>query len=78
MSIRTNNGLDIKGKRLPILFLANKSDLPNAHEPAEITDQLGLDRLSENPWTIIKCQALKGAGVQEGLSWLASVLKRNP
>ena len=37
------NHADIRDKSLPMLFFANKSDLPNAHTQQEIAQHLRLD-----------------------------------
>lgn len=59
-----------------MLFFANKADLPQAHEEAEIANQLGLEGLTDRPWHIQNSDALKGTGVDAGLAWLCEVLKR--
>lgn len=43
---------DIRNKQLPMLFFANKSDLPNAHTQQEIANQLRLDQITDRPWHI--------------------------
>ncbi|WFD38444.1 uncharacterized protein MJAP1_001397 [Malassezia japonica] len=50
-----------------LLVFANKQDLPNAMNAAEITDKLGLHSLRQR-----QC----GDGLYEGLEWLSTNLKR--
>jgi hypothetical protein len=48
-----------------------------AHSEAEISASLELERLTDRPWHIQNSDALKGTGVNDGLSWLSEVLKRS-
>ncbi|NXX47071.1 ARF1 factor, partial [Tricholaema leucomelas] len=57
-----------------LLVLANKQDLPNAMNAAEITDKLGLHSLRHN-WHIQATSAITGEGLYEGLDWLSSQLQ---
>ncbi|GJS75061.1 ADP-ribosylation factor 1 [Tanacetum coccineum] len=50
-----------------LLVLANKQDLPNAMNAAEITDKLGLYSLRKRPWYIQSTCATSGEGLCEGL-----------
>ena len=43
---------DVVDKRIPILFLANKMDLPDACTPSELSDLLRLDLIKTKPWHI--------------------------
>ncbi|PWA64480.1 small GTPase superfamily, Rab type [Artemisia annua] len=54
-----------------LLVLANKQDLPNAMNAAEITDKLGLHSLRKRPWYIQSTCATLGEGLYEGLDWLS-------
>ncbi|KAG2632772.1 hypothetical protein PVAP13_2NG123700 [Panicum virgatum] len=70
-----------------LLVFANKQDLPNAMNAAEITDKLGLHSLRQRHW--FRCESLNfyrvpanryiqstcattGEGLYEGLDWLSS------
>ncbi|XP_071713786.1 ADP-ribosylation factor-like [Rutidosis leptorrhynchoides] len=53
------------------LVLANKKDLPNAMNAAELTDKLGLHSLCQRPWYIQSTCATSGEGLYEGLEWLS-------
>uniref|UniRef100_A0A8C7JIQ7 ARF GTPase 3 n=11 Tax=Protacanthopterygii TaxID=41705 RepID=A0A8C7JIQ7_ONCKI len=58
-----------------LLIFANKQDLPNAMNAAEITDKLGLHSLRHRNWYIQATCATSGDGLYEGLDWLANQLK---
>jgi len=58
-----------------LLIFANKQDLPNAMNPAEITDKLGLHSLRMRNWYIQSTCATSGDGLYEGLDWLSTQLK---
>ncbi|CAO3593099.1 unnamed protein product [Absidia cylindrospora] len=59
-----------------LLVFANKQDLPNAMNAAEITDKLGLHSLRNRQWYIQSACATSGDGLYEGLEWLSANLKR--
>ncbi|WMV17067.1 hypothetical protein MTR67_010452 [Solanum verrucosum] len=54
-----------------ILVFANKQDLPNAMNVADITDKLGLHSLRQRRWYIQSACATSGQGLYEGLDWLS-------
>lgn len=58
-----------------LLVFANKQDLPNAASTAEVVDALGLPDLRGCAWYIMSCCGTTGAGLYEGLDWLADKLK---
>ncbi|KAG7219795.1 hypothetical protein INR49_018817 [Caranx melampygus] len=58
-----------------LLVFANKQDLPNAMNAAEITDKLGLHALRQRSWYIQATCATSGDGLYEGLDWLSNQLK---
>ncbi|GJP37871.1 hypothetical protein CLOM_g22319 [Closterium sp. NIES-68] len=55
-----------------LLVFANKQDLPNAMNAAEITDKLALHSLRHRCWYIQSTCATSGEGLYEGLDWLAN------
>jgi ADP-ribosylation factor protein 1 len=59
-----------------LIVFANKQDLPNAMQAAEITDKLGLHSLRQREWYIQACCATSGDGLYEGLEWLSATLKK--
>jgi ADP-ribosylation factor protein 1 len=58
-----------------LLVFANKQDLPNAMNAAEITEKLGLHAIRLRPWYIQAACATSGDGLYEGLEWLSTNLK---
>ncbi|GJN09893.1 hypothetical protein PR202_ga27942 [Eleusine coracana subsp. coracana] len=66
-----NDSLWMSCVMLCCLF-ANKQDLPNAMNAAEITDKLGLHSLRQRHWYIQSTCATTGEGLYEGLDWLSS------
>lgn len=69
---------DVAGHRVPILFYANKMDLPAAMEPSDVMLNLGLEHISDKPWHIEASNSLTGEGVDKGITWLAEQLSRPP
>lgn len=59
-----------------LLVFANKQDLPNAMNAAEITDKLGLQALRQRNWYIQATCATTGEGLYEGLEWLSTNLRK--
>lgn len=57
-----------------LLVFANKQDLPNAMNAAEITDKLGLHSLRQRQWYIQSTCATSGDGLYEGLEWVSRPL----
>lgn len=43
---------ELAGKKIPILFFANKMDLSNALTPVECMEQLELEKLAGKSWHI--------------------------
>eukprot|EP00998_Keelungia_sp_KM082_P007496 NODE_3692_length_862_cov_189.975510_g3456_i1.p1 GENE.NODE_3692_length_862_cov_189.975510_g3456_i1~~NODE_3692_length_862_cov_189.975510_g3456_i1.p1 ORF type:complete len:208 (-),score=57.55 NODE_3692_length_862_cov_189.975510_g3456_i1:239-772(-) len=64
-------------KGTPILFFANKMDIPGALMPPEVAEQLELAELcADRPYNIVASNALVGTGVEDGIKWLSdAVLK---
>nr|QXF29089.1 Arl6 [Paratrimastix pyriformis] len=57
---------------IPILFFANKMDVPGAYNFIQVAEALALDDITDRPWTIIGTNALTGQGLMEGVDWLTS------
>jgi len=60
-----------------VLVFANKQDMPNAMNAAEITEKLGLHSLHNREWYIQATCATRGDGLIEGFEWLSSKLKNH-
>jgi ADP-ribosylation factor-like protein 6 len=65
---------DIGKRSVPILFFANKMDLPKSLTPAQVSEALQLPNLTDRPWHIVASNALAGTGLQEGIKWLSEHL----
>lgn len=59
-----------------LLLFANKQDLPNAMNAAELTEKLGLNQLRNRRWYIQATCATQGQGLYEGLDWLSNELAK--
>jgi len=57
---------------VPVLVFANKSDLLNAMDAAELSTELGLTELRDRPNQVLKSSAKTGEGLQEGMQWVIS------
>uniref|UniRef100_A0A7S2V202 ADP-ribosylation factor-like protein 6 n=1 Tax=Fibrocapsa japonica TaxID=94617 RepID=A0A7S2V202_9STRA len=65
---------DVSSTNIPILFFANKMDLPGAMTPLDCMQELELENVGDKPWHITASNALTGEGVDEGITWLADHL----
>lgn len=66
---------DIAGKKVPILFYANKIDLRDALTSVKVSTLMELDEISNKPWHICASNALTGEGLGEGIDWLTDQIK---
>ncbi|XP_052349422.1 ADP-ribosylation factor-like protein 6 isoform X1 [Oncorhynchus keta] len=64
------NHQDIRSRRLPVLFFANKSDLREAMSLVKVSQLLCLENIKDKPWHICASNAVKGEGLLEGVDWL--------
>mmetsp|Transcript_16465 Transcript_16465/g.33105 ORF Transcript_16465/g.33105 Transcript_16465/m.33105 type:complete len:88 (+) Transcript_16465:1-264(+) len=62
-------------RRACLLVLANKQDIEGAMSPIEITQLLKLHLNKEHAWQIQPCSAVTGAGLFEGMDWVAHTLR---
>lgn len=62
-------------RRVPILYFANKKDLPAALSPVEIAQALGLEDIKDRPWQIVPSNGLTGEGLDKGTDWLVERLQ---
>ena len=58
-----------------LCVFANKQDLPSALSPSEISQKLRLSNLKQR-WWVQGTSATTGAGLYEGLDWLAANLDK--
>ncbi|KAM8857028.1 ADP-ribosylation factor-like protein 6 isoform 3-T3 [Synchiropus picturatus] len=64
------NHQDIRRKKIPVLFFANKMDLRDAVSSVKVSQLLSLENIKDKPWHICASNAIAGEGLQEGLDWL--------
>lgn len=65
----------IVSSNCPIVFFANKMDIPGAMTADECIEELQLDRIRDKPWHIASSNALTGHGINEGIEWLCEHLE---
>lgn len=63
------------GRRLPILFLANKMDLPDSLTTVKLVAALGLDKIQNKAWHIRATNAVTGEGLQLAIEWLTDQIR---
>ncbi|XP_062311925.1 ADP-ribosylation factor-like protein 6 isoform X1 [Osmerus eperlanus] len=66
---------DIRSRRMPVLFFANKMDLRDALSSVKVSQLLCLENIKDKPWHICASDAVKGEGIQEGVDWLQDHIK---
>uniref|UniRef100_A0A8D3D2D7 ADP-ribosylation factor-like protein 6 n=1 Tax=Scophthalmus maximus TaxID=52904 RepID=A0A8D3D2D7_SCOMX len=66
---------DIRGRKMPVLFYANKMDLRDAVSSVKVSQMLCLENIRDKPWHICASNAIRGEGLQEGLDWLQDHIK---
>lgn len=62
-------------KDAALLVFANKQDQPGALSASEVSQALKLVDMKDRSWSIMACSAIRGDGLNEGLDWLADVIK---
>ncbi|XP_017554527.1 ADP-ribosylation factor-like protein 11 [Pygocentrus nattereri] len=62
---------------IPLMVLANKSDLPDAMTVSEVSKQLDMDSYKNGVWEIQACSALKGLGLQQAFQSVAKLIQNN-
>ncbi|TVY46587.1 ADP-ribosylation factor-like protein [Lachnellula occidentalis] len=58
-----------------LLVFANKTDVNGCMDEAEIQQGLQLNDIKTHKWHIIRCSAITGANLQEGLAWVVQDAK---
>lgn len=66
---------DIKRRRVPVLFFANKMDCVDALSSVKIAAGLNLEKIDNKPWQICSSNALTGEGLQNGVQWLTAQIR---
>ncbi|KFY84275.1 hypothetical protein V500_09444 [Pseudogymnoascus sp. VKM F-4518 (FW-2643)] len=58
-----------------LLVFANKTDVNGCMDETEIQEGLRLDEIRSHKWHIIRCSAVTGANLNEGLAWVVNDAK---
>jgi ADP-ribosylation factor-like protein 6 len=66
---------DMKNRRIPILFFANKMDQRDSLSSVKCTTLMGLDNIRDKTWYICASNGLTGEGLMQGLDWLTDQLQ---
>ncbi|KAL8559203.1 ADP-ribosylation factor-like protein 6 [Nucella lapillus] len=66
---------DLMGRRIPVLFFANKMDMRDAVSSVKCSSLMGLDNIRDKPWHICASNAITGDGLNEGVDWLTDQIK---
>lgn len=61
-----NQSLDSK----PLLFLANKVDLPNRAPLSEIDSFFKISNIQDRPVKVVPCSAKNNEGITDGMKWI--------
>ncbi|XP_076839407.1 ADP-ribosylation factor-like protein 11 [Brachyhypopomus gauderio] len=67
---------DHHARDVPLLVLANKSDLPNSLTIGEVSEQLDLQSYTDRVWEIQACSALNGLGLNQAFLSVARMIQK--
>lgn len=67
---------DVDGVKFPILFCANKSDIPNGLSVVDCVEGLELDKNVDKPWHMVSTNALTGGGLDSAIAWLSDEIDK--
>ena len=56
----------------------NMQDLPRSINETQVSEELGLGKVSARPHRVQPVSATTGAGVADGLQWLVTAVKASP
>jgi len=66
---------DVRERRVPVLFFANKMDVRDAVTIGHCSTVLGLSQIENKPWHICASNAITGEGLDEGINWLTDQIR---
>lgn len=66
---------DIRNRRIPVLFFANKMDLRDSVSSIKCSHLMALEELKDKPWHMCASNATTGEGLHEGIEWLTDQIK---
>lgn len=61
---------------VPLMVLANKTDLPNSMALNEVCQHLDLENCTDRTWEIQECSAAKGLGLQQAFLSVAKLIQK--
>jgi len=61
-------------RNVPLLFFANKMDLPIAKQPVDCVQLLELNSIKDKAWHIAASNGLTGEGIEDGIEWLGKAM----
>ena len=70
------NHPNVMRRNIPLLFLANKTDVTSAMPPLQVSENMKVNKIKGKPCKTVGTDALTGEGLNEGLDWLAHQLRR--
>ncbi|KAG6068272.1 ADP-ribosylation factor-like protein 2 [Claviceps aff. humidiphila group G2b] len=59
-----------------LLIFSNKTDVEGCMDEHDIRTALKLDEIRSHQWHILRCSAMTGKNLQEGLSWVVADAKK--
>ncbi|KAG6320541.1 hypothetical protein E4U22_003157 [Claviceps purpurea] len=59
-----------------LLILSNKTDVEGCMDEHDIRTALSLDGIRSHQWHILRCSAMTGKNLQEGLAWVVADAKK--
>ncbi|XP_048758892.1 uncharacterized protein LOC125668621 [Ostrea edulis] len=62
-------------RRVPVVVIANKQDLPGAMKPSEVADLMDLHKMTSRKWFIQAACATTGEGIYEAMGEMANMVK---
>ncbi len=60
---------------VPVLFLANKADLPNSMLKNALIKHLDLNKIRDRTFYVQYTNGLTGEGIYDGIKWLTAIIK---
>ena len=62
-------------RRVPVVVVANKQDLPGALTTSQVADKLGLLEIKDRKWFVQGACATNGDGIYESMHEMARLVK---
>ncbi|KAF4580916.1 small GTPase superfamily, ARF type [Ophiocordyceps camponoti-floridani] len=59
-----------------LLILANKTDVEGCMDEREMCEALQLEKIRTHEWHVVRCSAVMGTNLDEGLAWVVADAKK--